>query len=83
MINDITPYTVALAGIRMTYRNCTIIEERSAVRRTALHLFTLIEAVAHRDQLWTSMPREHELNNRHITIGDHLAVTRTVLGLAA
>jgi hypothetical protein len=33
--------------------------------------------------LWTSMPREHELNNRHITIGDHLAVTRTVLGLAA
>jgi len=46
----------------------------------AIHTLSYIEATTKPDDLWTSLPEESELNEAS-TIGDHLSVTRRLIGL--
>lgn len=66
----------------MQWRNIRSVkksEEESGFRLAACTLFSHIESTADGDSLWTTLPNENELDESS-TIGDHLAVTRKLLG---
>ncbi len=74
-----------LAEIRMQWRN----REKHATeshlngfKRCAQTLFSHIEQTTPDDERWTYLPDESELTE-HSKIGDHLSVTRRLLGFNA
>lgn len=70
-----------LAELRVLYR-ATPPELRRGFKRACLPTFRMIEAVSPQDELWTSLPTEPELNE-HSRLGDHLSVTRHLMGFVS
>lgn len=76
----------ALQTCRSIHR--TLIETKASpeiIRRhvaTSIPFLAMVESITPDHELWTSLPAESELTMRD-AIGDHLAVTRRVLGLVA
>jgi|GEM_PF-6576615 len=68
-----------LVAIRMRWRILKDDHEKRGFKTACLVVFSAIEANAQRDELWTYLPTEGELTENS-RIGDHLAVTRHLLG---
>ena len=84
MTTDLDPQVVrdVLALARWTWRDSRSDIERSSMLRQALHLFRLLDHIIPPAERWSSLPTESQLDGSS-TLGDHLSVTRTLLGLCA
>lgn len=72
-----------LAQIRKLYRMlCTQPDRGAGFRAGAILAIQAIEAATHEDELWTYLPDEKDLTD-HDRIGEHIAVTRMLMGFCA
>ena len=68
-----------LAEIRRAWRLTANETQRHGFKHACMVVFQTIEANAPADELWTHLPAEADLTTNS-RIGDHLAVTRQLLG---
>lgn len=69
-----------LAKCRKNWRALSSVEAQKNFRREMFPVLTRIEREAPADELWTRLASERELTPQ-MRIGEHLAVTRILMGV--